>query len=154
MRQGWTTSISGVIDMSIGLLGNVGEEPMRRVIDISGDGPNNDGRKVTHARDRALQGGITINGLPVVIKSPRSVWDIAELDFYYRDCVIGGVGSFMVAIHRADQFKDAVRTKLVREITGYEGRQSLIAPAQSAADCLLGEKRRIEEEALSGEGHP
>ena len=47
MRQGWTTSISGVIDMSIGLFGSVGEEPMQRVIDITGNRPNNDGRKVT-----------------------------------------------------------------------------------------------------------
>jgi hypothetical protein len=54
----------------------------------------------------------------------------------------------------ADQFKDAVCIKLIREITGYEGRPSLITSAQSAADCLLGEKCRKEEEALSGEGHP
>lgn len=154
MREGGMTSLSGVIDMSMRLLADLDEEPMRRVIDISGDGPNNDGRKVAHTRDHAVREGITINGLPIMIKTPQSAWDMAGLDAYYRDCVIGGVGSFMVAIHQADQFKDVVRTKLIREITVYRGQSSLIAPVQAGVDCLSGEKRRKEDEALGGEGNP
>jgi hypothetical protein len=153
MRRGGMTSISGVIEMSMRLLAELREEPTRRVIDISGDGPNNDGRKVTYARDRALRNGTTINGLPVMIKSSRSAWDMADLDAYYSDCVIGGPGSSMIVIRHADQFKDVVRTKLIRVITGYEGRPSLIAPVKSGVDCLSGEKRRREDEALGGEGN-
>jgi hypothetical protein len=153
-RQGGMTSISGVIDRSMSLFADLGAVSMRRVIDISGDGPNNDGPKVTYARDRALSEGVTINGLPIMIKNQPRAWDMTDLDFYYRDCVIGGAGSFVAVIHHADQFMDVIRTKLLREITGYEGRPSLIAPAQSGADCLSGEKRRREEEALGGEGNP
>ena len=46
---GWT-SISGAIDFSVGLLMTCGFMAARRVIDISGDGANNDGRPVTEAR--------------------------------------------------------------------------------------------------------
>src|SRR5260370_41233819 len=72
---------------------------LRRVIDISGDGPNNNGAPVTGARAAALEKGITINGLPIMVKEPSySMMDIDDLDLYYEDCVIGGPGSFVVAI--------------------------------------------------------
>jgi hypothetical protein len=151
-RRGGLTSISGVIATSMRLLDELDEEAMRKVIDISGDGPNNDGRKVARARDRAVAAGITINGLPIMIKSPTSAWDIADLDVYFRDCVVGGVGAFMVAVQHRDQFSEVIRTKLIREISGGEGRRSLTIPAQAGVDCLAGEKRRAEEEALGGEG--
>lgn len=153
-RQGGMTSISGVIYRSMSLFADLGAEPMRRVIDISGDGPNNDGPKVAHARDRAISEGVTINGLPIMIKNQPNASDMVDLDSYYRDCVIGGDKSFVVVIHHAKQFKDVIRAKLLREITGDGGRPSMIAPAQAAADCHSGEKRRKEEEALGGEGHP
>src|SRR4030081_236973 len=71
---------------------------LRRVIDISGDGPNNNGTPVTGARDAALEKGITINGLPIMVKEPSySTMDIDNLDLYYEECVIGGPGSFAVA---------------------------------------------------------
>jgi hypothetical protein len=68
----------------------------RRVIDISGDGPNNSGEPVAGARDAALAKGITINGLPIMLKepSPRKD-DIEDLDLYYEDCVIGGPDAFV-----------------------------------------------------------
>ena len=40
------------------------------VIDISGNGANNQGRIVTAARDEAVAQGITINGLPLMLKRP------------------------------------------------------------------------------------
>jgi hypothetical protein len=63
---------------------------LRRVIDISGDGPNNNGAPVTGARDAALERGITINGLPIMVEnSSYSIMNIDNLDLYYEDCVIG-----------------------------------------------------------------
>jgi hypothetical protein len=153
MRQAGMTSISGAITFSRKLFANLKEEPARRVIDISGDGPNNDGAKVRYARDHAVAEGITINGLPITIKGPGSAWDIANLDGYYTDCVIGGPGSFMVPLHHADQFPSAIQAKILREIAGIDT-SSLIHPTSAGADCLSGEKRRIEEEALGGEGGP
>jgi hypothetical protein len=132
-------SISAAIDYSVLLLEGSGVEAARRVIDISGDGANNQGRPVTNARNEALDRGIVINGLPILLKR-GGYWDIEHLDLYYRDCVIGGLGAFMVPIRERQQFVEAVRTKLVREIS--ESRpEALIQPAQSEqrVNCFAGE---------------
>ncbi len=67
-RRGRRTSISGAIDLGVQLLEQANVTTLRRVIDISGDGANNDGRPVTAARDEAGAKGIAINGLPVMLK--------------------------------------------------------------------------------------
>jgi hypothetical protein len=110
------TSISGAIDFSVGLLNQSGVEPLRRVIDISGDGPNSSGRSVTLARDEAVAKGITINGLPLMLKRPTGFGDMENLDLYYRDCVIGGPGAFYVPVRERQQFAEATKTKILREI--------------------------------------
>ena len=71
------------------------------------------------ARDRALEKGIVINGLPIMVKEPSySTMDIDNLDFYYEDCVVGGPGSFVIAIKDREKFKEAIRTKLLMEVAG------------------------------------
>jgi hypothetical protein len=114
------TSISGAIDTGVKLLGETGIEPLRKVIDISGDGPNSSGRTVTLARDEAVAQGITINGLPIMLKRPTGFGDMEHLDRYYRDCVIGGPGAFLVPVRDRAQFANAIRTKILREIAGLE----------------------------------
>jgi hypothetical protein len=116
---------------------------LRRVIDISGDGPNNNGAPVTGARDAALAKGITINGLPIMVKEPSySTMDIDNLDFYYEDCVIGGPGSFVVSIKDRDRFKEAIRTKLLLEVAGRTPEQRIVPVAEKEprVPCLIGEK--------------
>ncbi len=129
------TSLSGAIDRSVKLLEESRVEPVRRVIDISGDGANNQGRPVLEAREEALAKGITINGLPLMLKRPNSI-DSENLDTYYSDCVIGGPGSFMIPIRERQQFAEAIRTKLIREIAGHSV-EPLIVPAQGdrPVDC-------------------
>jgi hypothetical protein len=112
------TSISGAIDFSVGLLHGSGTEPIRQVIDISGDGPNSSGRNVTSARDEAVAKGITINGLPIMLKRPRGPGEIEDLDRYYLNCVIGGQGAFLVPVRERFQFAEAIKTKIIREIAG------------------------------------
>ncbi|QBF31396.1 DUF1194 domain-containing protein [Thalassococcus sp. S3] len=117
-------------------------EGLRRVIDVSGDGPNNQGRPVLHAREHVLSKGIIINGLPLMTQDAlSSVWGIEDLDLYYQNCVIGGPGAFMIPVLDWDQFADAVRRKLVLEIAGLPPR---IVPAQMTApadyNCLIGEE--------------
>ena len=107
---GWT-SISGAIDFCTGLLLHSGFVATRRVIDISGDGANNDGRPVTEARDAAVAAGVTINGLPIVEVEPN----LAE---YYRDNVIGGPDSFIVIARDSAAFGAAVLRKLLVEVAG------------------------------------
>ncbi len=90
IRRASRTSISGAINFAMPLFDENPYRGLRRVIDISGDGPNNNGTPVTGARDAALAKGITINGLPIMVKEPSySTMDIDNLDFYYEDCVIG-----------------------------------------------------------------
>jgi hypothetical protein len=140
----FSTSISGAIDYGLRLLGESGVDPLRRVIDVSGDGPNNTGRMVTLARDEAVRQGVTINGLPFMLKRPTGYGDIENLDLYYQDCVIGGPGAFIVPVREARHFADAVRTKLVREIAGVFEPEPLIKPAQERErmNCLIGEIMR------------
>jgi hypothetical protein len=138
------TSISGAIDFSLQQLRQSGITPVRQVIDISGDGANNQGRIVTAARDEAVAQGITINGLPLMLKRPDGLWDIEDLDLYFRDCVIGGPGAFMIPVREKAQFAEAIRTKVVREIADKPQVRSLVQPAQAEAraNCLAGELRR------------
>jgi hypothetical protein len=101
------------------LFNRSGYRGLRRIIDVSGDGTHNIGRSVTLMRYQVLAAGITINGLPIMLNRPfGSGTDIANLDIYYEDCVIGGPGAFVIAIHDRAQFKEATRTKLVLEIAG------------------------------------
>ena len=142
-RAFWT-SLSGALDAGMRLLEASGVEPARRVIDVSGDGPNNQGHPVTAARDDALAAGVTVNGLPILMKRGTSAWDIPDLDLYYRDCLIGGRGAFMVPVLEREQFAKAIRTKLVLEIAGRPLPEPLVRPAQAEArvNCLVGEMQR------------
>jgi hypothetical protein len=140
VRRGPRTSISGAIDFGVRLLSESNVEPVRQVIDISGDGANNQGRPVTPARDEALAKGITINGLPLMLKRPTSSWDNENLDEYYRDCVIGGPGAFMIPVRERHQFAEAIRTKIIREIAGRTP-EVIIIPTQvePRTNCSAGE---------------
>ncbi len=93
-----------------------GIQSVRQVIDISGDGPNNQGRTITMARDEALAHGVTINGLPIMLNRPTGSWDIEDLYLYFRDCVIGGPGAFVIPIREKSQFVEAIKSKVIREI--------------------------------------
>ena len=94
-RRASRTSISGGLAFAQGLFATSGYRGLRRVIDVSGDGPNNSGMPVAPVRDVIVNKGIVINGLPLMLKRPyRGMMDIAHLDWYYEDCVTGGPGSF------------------------------------------------------------
>jgi hypothetical protein len=100
---------------------NSGFVSKRRVIDISGDGRTNDGPPAELIRDRLVEQGIVVNGLPVMMNRTNfgRPPDLT-LDKYYEENVIGGPGSFMIVADNFDHFGRAVRTKLVREISGAE----------------------------------
>jgi Protein of unknown function (DUF1194) len=141
IRRGPRTSISGAIDASMRLLRESNVEPVRRVIDVSGDGVNNLGRSITQARDEALTQGVVINGLPLLLKRQADSWEVANLDDYYRDCVIGGLGAFMVPVRERHQFAEAIKTKIIREIAG-AAPEALIVPTQAQSErrtnCEMG----------------
>jgi hypothetical protein len=143
-RRGPRTSVSGAIDFGVRLLAESGVTATRRVIDVSGDGANNQGRPVTAARDEAIAQGITINGLPIMLKRPTSYWDLAELDLYYRDCVIGGPGAFLVPVREREQFPQAIKSKIILEISGRGEPEPLVRRAQTSGtvNCMAGEIQR------------
>jgi Protein of unknown function (DUF1194) len=143
IRRASRTSISGAIYFAMPLFDESPYKGLRRVIDISGDGPNNNGAPVTGARDEALSKGIVINGLPIMVKEPSySTMDIDNLDYYYEDCVIGGPGSFVVTIKDREKFKEAIRTKLLLEVAGKQPDRPVIpvADTEPRVSCLVGEK--------------
>lgn len=147
------TSISGAIDFSSTLFDNNGFKGMRKVIDVSGDGANNNGRPVAEARDQALAKGITVNGLPLMTRGDfYSDWAVKDLDIYYSNCVIGGPGAFMIPVNTWDQFPEAVRRKLVLELAGitppiqrvdwtqHGNLPVILAQDKLMYDCLSGER--------------
>lgn len=83
---------------------------IRRVIDISGDGPNTVGSSVAFARDRIVASGVTINGL--VIHRPS----MPNLDDYYRRAITGGPGSFVIKAESRKSFAEAILKKMILEI--------------------------------------
>jgi hypothetical protein len=143
IRRASRTSISGAINFAMPLFDEDPYKGLRRVIDISGDGPNNNGGPVTVSRDVALEKGIVINGLPIMVKEPSySTMDIDNLDYYYEDCVIGGPGSFVIAIKDREKFKEAIRTKLLMEVAGRAAERKVmhVADKEPRVSCLIGEK--------------
>ncbi|HEX9468092.1 MAG TPA: DUF1194 domain-containing protein [Bradyrhizobium sp.] len=143
IRRASRTSISGAIYFAMPLFDDNPYHGARRVIDISGDGPNNNGAPIIGARDEALAKGIVINGLPIMVKEPSySTMDIDNLDWYYEDCVIGGPGSFVVSIKDRDKFKEAIRAKLLLEVAGRTPDRPVVPAAEKEprVSCMIGEK--------------
>ena len=144
-HSGQRTSISNALEKSFVLLNSsdgaiVGT---KKVVDVSGDGPNNNGEPVAIARDAALAKGVIINGLPIMVKAATyATMDIDNLDIYYEDCVIGGPGSFVVPIKERARFKEAIRTKLILEVANLKP-DAVVVPVQARqprVPCTIGEQ--------------
>lgn len=137
------TSISSALAYSSRLFDGNGLDGARRVIDVSGDGVNNQGLPVELVRSAVLAAGIVINGLPLVIDPATRANDFFPgLDSYYEDCVIGGPGSFMIAITALEKFAEAIRQKLILEIAGVEPTVVLVQQ-RGRTDCLFIESNRF-----------
>ena len=111
------TSISNALLTARDLLLTNRFEGTRMVVDVSGDGPNNDGPYVNIARDHLLKDGIIINGLPILAKPTYLGFGIDRLDIYYQECVIGGESSFMIPVYDWSEFPKAIRKKIVLELS-------------------------------------
>lgn len=96
----------------------------RRVIDISGDGVNNEGFGPALAYANFPFAGVQVNGLVIAGASPDPV-------AFYRDEVLFGPGAFMEVAGGFDDFEAAMKRKLLREIVG--GALSALPPAPRGA---------------------
>ena len=108
-------AIGDAVALAIASIGANDFDGTRRVIDVSGDGPNTIGRPVEFARDVAVAAGMTVNGL--VIERPS----MPDLDAYYRTAVTGGPRSFVITARDRRSFADAILKKMILEIAGRRG---------------------------------
>lgn len=141
-RRASRTSIAGGLRFARALFDRSGYRGLRRVIDVSGDGANNSGPLIVPMRDAVVASGITINGLPIMLKRPyHGTMDIEHLDWYYEDCVVGGPGAFVVPIRERSQFIEVTREKLVLEIAGHQPKPRLVpvSAAKPRISCTIGE---------------
>ncbi|WP_170482422.1 DUF1194 domain-containing protein [Ruegeria arenilitoris] len=138
------TSISEALIFGAAMIEKNEFEGLRKVIDVSGDGPNNQGRPVLQARETVLSKSIIINGLPLMTREGLgSQWHLDDLDVYYENCVTGGPGSFVIPVLNWQDFAEAVRRKLVLEIASTPLPERILSAqytSSTAYDCLIGEK--------------
>ncbi len=140
-----STSISAVLSAAAEMIENNNFLGKRKVIDISGDGPNNVGPAVVVARADVLSRGIEINGLPILIKQGRGGFQIDNLDIYYRECVIGGPSAFVIPVYDKNRLASTILQKMVLEMAGIvppHGQFHLAAAKSPMMDCMIGEKQR------------
>jgi len=101
------TAIGYALGYAAGLFRR-GPECLRRTLDVSGDGVNNDGFDPDLAYANFPLGGITVNGL--VISADPTVFD------HYQSEVIRGPGAFVMQTGSYADYQDAMRRKLLREV--------------------------------------
>jgi len=128
------TAIGAAIDFSRAQFARSPFAAERRVIDVSGDGTNNNGRDVRKARDDALANEVTtINGLVILSFAPDSynpehTNPPGGLDHYYRENVVGGTNAFVTVAEDFESFGKSIVTKLIREIAALPLEPSEFSP--------------------------
>lgn len=108
--DGGGTALGNALSVAVRLIQSAPVRAERKIIDISGDGAQNLGRALAPVRATALKAGITLNGLAIVNEEP-------DLEAYYRDALIGGPGAFVLRAADYADFTQAIRQKLIRELT-------------------------------------
>ncbi len=105
------TALADALARAVSIMSADSPAASRHVIDVSGDGVDNRDESPAAARDAALSRGIVVNGLAISNEQPY-------LGGYYRTMVAGGPGAFVVHARNYDDFAEAIRAKLIREIAG------------------------------------
>ncbi len=108
--DGGGTALGNALSVAVRLLQTAPVKAERKIIDISGDGAQNLGRALAPVRATALKAGITLNGLAIVNEEP-------DLEEYYRTALIGGPDAFVLRAADYADFTQAIRQKLIRELT-------------------------------------
>ncbi|SDG31467.1 DUF1194 domain-containing protein [Thalassobaculum litoreum] len=103
------TSISSSILFAAGMFDTNGYEGTRRVIDLSGDGYNNQGAALSVARALVLDRAITINAVAIENQ-------VKGLGDYFEESLIGGFGAFVIRASDYEDYIGQIRRKLLREI--------------------------------------
>jgi hypothetical protein len=114
---GRRTSVSNALELGSLLFASSEKDIVatRKVIDVSGDGPNNDGNPMQDVHDKTIAQSIVVNGLPIMDDNANGYYP--NLDKYYAACVAGGRGAFVIVVHSFKDFGAAMRHKLILEIS-------------------------------------
>jgi hypothetical protein len=113
-------AIGSAIDAGERLITGNDHEGIRKVIDFSGDSANSwNGIPIAAARESAIAKGITINGLAILCRDCSSGRPVSyDLEKAFEETIIGGSNAFVVTASGPDEFRSAVKRKLVLEIAG------------------------------------
>lgn len=107
--EGGGTALGAALGRAGIIMDNVPFQAMRRVIDVSGDGKTSAGPLPAPIRDALVARGVTVNGLAIVNEE-------ADVDSYYTAEVIGGPGAFVEVARDYEDFRRAIKRKLLREL--------------------------------------
>lgn len=111
-----STGLGAALDMSMTLLAACPFTADQKVVDVSGDGGNNDGPPPELKRDDAARANVRVNGLPINWARSHPPAGMS-IDDYYRGSVIGGPNAFCMPAVGFDTFGYALAAKLRREIS-------------------------------------
>lgn len=142
IHQGNDTSISAALRFAAALFERSGADAARRVIDLSGDGPNTAGPTIAPVRDAVVAEGLVVNGLPLLLHpAPNDTGGALDLEAYFRDCVTGGPEAFVLPVRERSGIVEGIRRKLILEIALAQPHlMPAAAKVQQAADCTAGQK--------------
>ena len=107
--RNFSTAIGDALAFTLGYFAAV-TDCKRRVIDVSGDGPSNEGAEPLAVRPALRQAGITVNALAIEESE-------TDLTAYFWENLIMGEGAFVVTANRFEDYPDRIRMKLIRETT-------------------------------------
>lgn len=109
------TAPGSAINFAAPLFTNNGFEGLRNVIDVSGDGQENDGANTANARNAALAGSMTQDAIDAI--NGLAIGNVSLLNWYNAN-IVGGTGGFAIQANDFGDFASAIQQKLIREITG------------------------------------
>ncbi len=107
---GPSTSIGSALALSAELMRSLPETPLFRTVDVAGDGISN-GLTWVPFRDELLEMGVTINGLPMLLRA-----DDKDLAVWYAERLIGGPRAFSLELRDISDMPMLVRRKLTQEL--------------------------------------
>lgn len=108
--MGGTTAMGAALMTAGDLLAGRHFTSRKQVIDIVSNGFSNAGPDPMPVRDRLIGRGVTINGLAIL---DEESW----LESYFTEYIIGGVASFVTSIDNQDDYVNALRRKLIQELS-------------------------------------